>query len=111
MIEVEAEHPVVRGQGGAEHLETHAFLGPFGQSPADGAIGASGSGDAFVTAAVHQSSEHVFEHDPVRHPSAVASPRVRRVELRSGIDVELRGELDPEGFDETDWQQGHGRSG
>lgn len=111
MIEVEAEHPVVRDQSSAEHLEADPFGGPFDEASADGAVRASRCGDAFATAAVHQCGEHVVEHHPVRDAAAVTAPWVRRGELGAGIDVELGGELDPEGFDETDWRRGTGAPG
>lgn len=56
MFEVEAEYPVVGGQGGAEYLKADVFRGLFGQVPADGAVRATGGCDVFVATAAHECS-------------------------------------------------------
>lgn len=43
---------------------------------ADGAVGASGTGQALVTRAVDQRAHHMLEHGPVGDSAAVAAERV-----------------------------------
>jgi hypothetical protein len=102
VVEVQADHLVVAGQRGPQHLLTDPGLGPVVESAADGAVRAARGGDAFVAAAVHQRGDHVVEHDPVGDPAAVASPRVGRVELGT-VGLDQGSELDPQGLGQGCW--------
>jgi len=50
--------------------------------------------------AVDQGDEYVVEHHPVEDPSAVTTPEMARDELGTTCVIELRGELDPQRFDQ-----------
>jgi hypothetical protein len=108
--EVEADHLVVGGERGFEQFHTYVAFGPVEQSAADRAIRTPRGGDALVTAAMDQGGEHVVEHDPVGDRAAVTPPRMRRREFGAIVLIEQRGELDPQGFGQGCWQQGHGPS-
>jgi hypothetical protein len=110
VLQVETDHLVVGGEGGLEQFHAHVALGPVGQSSADHAIRTARAGDALVAAAVDQGGEHVVEHDPVGDPAPVTPPRMRHRELGMIVVIQQRGELDPQGFGQGCWQQGHGPS-
>src|SRR6476661_4661919 len=76
IVQVQADHLVVAGQRGPQHLLTDPGGGPVVESAANGAIRAARGGDTFVAAAVHQRGEHMVEHDPVGDPATVTSPGV-----------------------------------
>jgi len=57
-----------------------------------------------------QGGEHVDEHHPIGDPAAVTPPRMIRDEFGAIVVLQQRGELDPQGFDQGCWQQGHGPS-
>ena len=111
VLKLQADHLVVAGQRGPQHLLADSGEGPVVEAAADGAVRTTRGGDALVAAAVHQGSDHVVEHDPVRDPAAVAAPRVGRAELGAVIRPDQGGELDPQGLDQGCWQQRHGPSG
>ena len=103
IVEVQADHLVVAGQRGPQHLLTDPGVGPVVESAADGAVRAAGRGDAFVAAAVHQRGDHMVEHDPVGDPAAVTPPRVGRVELGALVGPDQGSELDPQRLDQGCW--------
>jgi hypothetical protein len=106
VVEVQADHPVERGQREPQQLP--AVPGPLGQPAADGAVRAPGRGDALVAAAMHQRGQHVIEHHPVWDAPTVAAPRMRGGELRTIVCPDQGSELDPQRLGQTCWKQRHG---
>lgn len=80
--QLQADHAVVRLEREGVDGLGNALRGPLFEPSADGAVGASGTGQALVTRAVDQREHHVFEHGPVGNSAAVAAARVPRGELR-----------------------------
>ena len=103
VLQRQADHLVVGGQGQGVELLADLGLGPDNQAATDGAVRALLSGDAFVPRAVHQGVDDA--RTPRGQGSADGgSPGVRRIEL--GRLRQQRVELDPDGFEQAmmGWQ-------
>ncbi len=59
---------------------------------------------------VDQGGDDTVEHGSVIDPASMAAQGVSGVVLRAVRCADQRGELDPQGFDQGCWQQGHGTS-
>jgi site-specific DNA recombinase len=78
VVQLQADHPVVRLQRQGVHLLAHTRCRPLLEPPPDRRVRAGRARDPLVSRPVHQRGDHVLEHHPIRDPTAVAAQRMGR---------------------------------